>query len=380
MTTMPEALPDAVLPDGVRARVVAEVNGLDVHVLEVGDAESPLVLLLHGFPELAYSWREVMVPIASAGFHVVAPDQRGYGRTTGWEHGDDVDLEPYRMPSLAADATALVAALGHREVAAVVGHDFGSPVAGWCALLRPDVFRSVVLMSAPFTGAPPPAATDRSATRLDVPAMLAGLTPPRQHYQWYFSSPDADRDLRSCPQGVHDFLRAYVHMKSGDWPGNRPHPLAGWTGAELGRLPRYYVMDLGATMPDTVAPAMPSTAEIEQCTWLPDDALRVFSAEFERTGFQGGLNWYRAALDPASHVASRTWAGCTVDVPATFLAGSADWGVHQSPGAFDRMANGVCTSFRDARLIDGAGHWVQQERPAEVAAAILDHLDGVGVR
>ena len=155
MTDLPP-LEDASLPAGIRARVVPDINGLRMHVLEAGfEAEGrPCVLLLHGFPELAYSWRKVMVPLASAGFHVVAPDQRGYGRTTGWDADYDGDLAPFRLLNLARDALGLVAALGHRAVAAVVGHDFGAPVAAWCALVRPDVFRSVALMSAPFAGPP----------------------------------------------------------------------------------------------------------------------------------------------------------------------------------------------------------------------------------
>src|SRR2546430_3865479 len=145
------------LAHGIRARFARNINGLDMHVLEAGFAADgrPLVLLLHGFPELAYSWRKVMLPLASAGFHVVAPDQRGYGRTTGWDDAYDGDLDSFRLPNLVRDALGLVSAIGYRSVAAVVGHDFGSPVAAYCAVLRPDVFHSVVLMSAPFWGPPP---------------------------------------------------------------------------------------------------------------------------------------------------------------------------------------------------------------------------------
>ena len=145
------------LPPGVRSRFVDNINGLTMHVLEAGFAEKgrPCILLLHGFPELAYSWRKAMVPLASAGYHVVAPDQRGYGRTTGWDGDYDKDLGPFRILNVVRDAVGLVAALGYRSVACVVGHDFGSPVAAYCALLRPDIFRSVVMMSAPFGGPPP---------------------------------------------------------------------------------------------------------------------------------------------------------------------------------------------------------------------------------
>ena len=136
--------------------MVNNINGLAIHMLEAGfETEGrPLILLLHGFPELAYSWRKIMGPLAAAGYHVVAPDQRGYGRTTGWDGAYDGDLASFRLANLVRDALGLVSALGYRSVAAVVGHDFGSPVAAYCALIRPDVFRSVALMSAPFGGPP----------------------------------------------------------------------------------------------------------------------------------------------------------------------------------------------------------------------------------
>src|SRR5437899_1988695 len=148
-------LPDIPLPSSIRSRYVDNVNGLRMHVLEAGFEQPgrPCVLLLHGFPELAYSWRKVMVPLASAGFHVVAPDQRGYGRTTGWDADYDGDLAPFRLLNLVRDTLGLVSAFGYRSVA-VIGHDFGASVAAWCALVRPDVFRAVALMSAPFAGPP----------------------------------------------------------------------------------------------------------------------------------------------------------------------------------------------------------------------------------
>src|ERR1700710_12080 len=147
-------LPDIPLPSAIRSRRVDNINGLRIHVLEAGfeTRGRPCVLLLHGFPELAYSWRKVMPELAAAGYHVIAPDQRGYGRTTGWDANYDGDLAPFRMLNLVRDALGLVSAFGYRHVDAVVGHDFGSSVAAWCALVRPDVFRSVVLMSAPFAG------------------------------------------------------------------------------------------------------------------------------------------------------------------------------------------------------------------------------------
>src|SRR5882757_1842629 len=141
-------------PANIRARVVSNVNGLNVHMLEAGfeTPGRPAVLLLHGFPELAYSWRKVMLPLAAAGYHVIAPDQRGYGRTTGWDDSYDADSDAFRILNMVRDAVGLVYALGHRSVAAVVGHDAGSPIAAWNALIRPDIFRSVTLISSPFAG------------------------------------------------------------------------------------------------------------------------------------------------------------------------------------------------------------------------------------
>ena len=140
------------LPTGIRSRFVDDVNGLRMHVLEAGFEPKgrPAVVMLHGFPELAYSWRKVMPSIASAGFHVIAPDLRGYGRTSGTGVAFDDDLAPFRTLNLVRDIVGLVSAFGYKSVSAVVGHDFGSPLAAWCTVVRPDVFRSLVMMSAPF--------------------------------------------------------------------------------------------------------------------------------------------------------------------------------------------------------------------------------------
>src|SRR6266513_4251843 len=156
MTAM-TTLPDIPLPSTIHSRHVHGINGLSMHVLEAGfeTRGRPCLLLLHGFPELAYSWRKVMPVLAAAGNHVIAPDQRGYGRTTGWDASYDGDLASFRLLNLVRDALGLMSAFGYRSIDAVVGHDFGSFVAAWCALVRPDVFRSVALMSAPFAGPPP---------------------------------------------------------------------------------------------------------------------------------------------------------------------------------------------------------------------------------
>jgi pimeloyl-ACP methyl ester carboxylesterase len=359
----------------LRSRLIPGINGLSMHVLEAGDPSHPLLLLLHGFPELAWSWRAVMPALAAAGYHVVAPDQRGYGRTTGWTAAYDDDLTPFRIFNLVRDTMGLVAALGHKEVAAVVGHDFGSSVASACALIRPDIFRRMALMSAPYSGPPGlPEATPAAPLRPDIHAALAALPRPRKHYQWYYSERAANADMWHPPQGLHAFLRAYYHMKSADWPGNRPHRLAGWTAEALAELPTYYVMDLGRNMAETVAPEMPSAKAIAACAWLPDAALAVYAAEFGRTGFQGALNWYRCRTSGRFEAEAQLFAGRTIDVPAIFIAGASDWGIEQVPGAMQRMRDVACTQMGPVQLIAGAGHWVQQEQPARVVELLLSWL------
>lgn len=373
------------LPEGVRSRLVDNNNGCTMHVLEAGfeHAGRPCVVLLHGFPELAFSWRKQLTALAAAGFHVIAPDQRGYGRSSGADVAYAAPLQPFSMINHVSDTLGLVRALGYEQVVAVVGHDFGSPVAAWCALVRPDVFRSVVLMSAPFAGAPAlPLNTADVPTRTNVPAAglpeaLAQLTRPRKHYRWYYATPVANADMWHCQQGVHDFLRAYYHFKSGDWPGNEPHPLESWRASELAKMPTYYVMDLDRTMAETVAPEMPGSSQIDACRWLPDEELSVYAAEYRRTGFQGGLQGYRVSLDPDLNAELRAFAGRTIDVPSCFISGARDWGTYQAPGAFERMTRDVCTRMADTHLVEGAGHWVQQERPDEVNRLLVQFLQGV---
>ena len=374
----------ALLPIGVRSRFLTNVNGLRMHALEAGFEikDRPCVVLLHGFPELAYSWRKVMVPIAAAGFHVIAPDRRGYGRTSGWDVHYDDDLAPFATLNQVRDTLGLVFAFGYRSVAAVIGHDQGSPVAAWCSIARPDVFRSVAMMSAPFAG--PPALpfntadakqTDAARTATDsIYDELAKLDPPRKHYMKYYATREANDNMWHATQGVHNFLRAYYHMKSADWKQNAPFALKARTASEWAKLPRYYVMDLDKGMADTVAPEMPSAAAVAACKWLPEDELRVFSTEYERTGFQGGLEGYRLRWIDRYSAELQMFSGRTIDVPSLFIAGKSDWGVYQSPGDFERMQQTACTQMLGAHLVDGAGHWVQQEQPEEVSKLLVRFL------
>ena len=377
-----EPYSSSVLPAGIRSRFVDNVNGLRVHVLEAGfGGNRPGVVLLHGFPELAYSWRKVMLPIAAAGYHVFAPDVRGYGRTSGTDVKYDDDLAPFRTLNQVRDVLGLVSALGHRSVAAVIGHDQGSPLAGWCAVVRPDIFRSVVMMSAPFGGPPALPFNTADTPRPPAPAAadpiydeLAALKPPRKHYQRYYQTREANDNMWHAPQGVHAFLRAYYHMKSADWTQNRPAPLAARTASEWAKLPRYYVMDLDRGMAATVAPEMPSAAAIAACKWLPDEELKVYSGEYGRTGFQGGLEGYRVGSVARFASELQLFSGRTIDQPSMFIGGKSDWGVYQNPGALERLQKTVCTKMTGTHLVDGAGHWVQQEQPQAVSSLLVDFL------
>ena len=377
---------NSTVPPGIRSRTVSNVNGLTVHMLEAGfePPGRPAVLLLHGFPELAFSWRKVMLPLASAGYHVIAPDQRGYGRTTGWNDSHDADPDPFRMLNMVRDAIGLVYALGYRSVAMVVGHDAGAPVASWSALIRPDIFRSVALMSSPFAGAPSlpfdtanGAAPPRPApTDDELDAELTKLNPPRKYYQNYQRTPGANDNMLHAPQGLHAFFRAYYHYKSADWKANRPHPLKARTAEEMAQIPTYYVMERDKGMAETVAPFMPSAAEIAACKWLTEAELEVYVTEYARTQFTGALQGYRVrrGSDPRSIAEMLTFSGRTIDVPSLFIGGKSDWGVYQTPGAVERMQNSACTRMVGFHLVDGAGHWVQQEQPERVSALLMQFL------
>ena len=162
-----------------------------------------------------------------------------------------------------------------------------------------------------------------------------------------------------------DNLKSYRH---------KPFELAGWTADELAKMPTYYIMDLADGMAETVAKEMPTPAEIADNTWLTERELSVYSAEYERNGFQGGLNWYRVRTSGKANGELEVFAGRTVDVPSTFISGRSDWGIYQTPGAIDRMQKSACTRMREIHLIEGAGHWVQQEQPDEVNRLLLSFL------
>ena len=382
--TLEKPFLSSTLPEGVTSRFVDNSNGLKMHLLEAGseDVEKPLVLLLHGFPELAYSWRKIIPLLAKAGYRVCAPDLRGYGRTLGWgpiKYEDD--MSSFTLLNTVRDAIGLIRALGYSEVFSVVGHDYGASVAAWCALVRPDIFKRCALMSAPFDGPPKSPAVSRAEVVTqdmtdDIHSEMAKLSRPRKHYHWYYSTPAANDDMVNCSQGIHDFLRAYYHHKSADWLENQPHKLEAWKATELEKMPTYYIMDLDDTMPEAVAREMPSKLEIQANTWLTDQELSIYAEEYTRNGFQGGLNWYRRGTTDMDIKSLEIFSDKTIDVPSCFISGKSDWGVYQRPGAAERMNGQVCTKMLNFELIEGAGHWVQQEQPEKTAEVLLKFFQG----
>ncbi|PYH48934.1 alpha/beta fold hydrolase [Aspergillus saccharolyticus JOP 1030-1] len=388
MTTSP-SLPPLPLPSGITSRFITTPS-LTTHILEAGcshNHDRPLIILLHGFPELAFSWRKV-IPLLAADYHVVAPDQRGFGRTLGWDTRPyaSADLHTFTVSSLVRDVVLLVYALGYTSVHCVVGHDCGAVTAAMCAVARPDLFRSVVLLSHPFNGMPAPAkelSQRQSSAGEDIHSTL--LNHGRKHYKWYYSTPSANADMLHAtgPDGLHGFLRGYFHLKSGRWEGNQPRMLTGWTAEELVKMPYYYVMPAESTMPEAVERHMREESEEglrASREWLPDEDLAVYVREYQRTGFQGGLNWYRVRTAEGGQY---TWdhevfTGRKIDIPCTFVSGKLDWGIYQEPGALAKMENGVvCSDFREMILIDGVGHWAPQESPEQVAQAILRLAGGI---
>jgi len=397
MSDITSSLP---LPEGISSRLITTTD-LTFHILEAGatpDRDRPLVILLHGFPEIAYSWRRVLPKLAAAGFHAVAPDQRGFGRTTGWDtrQYEEVDLTTFTLTTLARDIVLLVHTLGYRSVHCVAGHDCGAITASTCALVRPDFFRSVVLMSHPFNGSPDLPFNTANESSMDSEtagrgggggaegsAAASGIHEAlaqhgRKHYKWYYSTPQANPDMSGLtPEELHRFLRGYFHLKSGSWPGNKPRPLTGWSADQVVQMPGYYIMPADATMPEAVERDMADepTKGLSSHSWLPDDELAVYVGEYARTGFQGGLNWYRVRTAAGGRYTRDydLFAGKKIEPPCAFVSGKQDWGIYQEPGALDKMTSGaVCSNFRLLRLLDGVGHWIPQESPDEVVRTIID--------
>jgi len=321
----------------VRHRTV-ETNGIRMHVAEQGDG--PLVLLCHGFPESWYSWRHQLAALAAAGFHAVAPDMRGYGRTD-----QPAEIDQYTLLHLVGDMVGLADALGG-EPAVIVGHDWGAPVAWHAALLRPDRFRAVIGLSVPFR--------PRGSVR---PSTAMPQTDDAVFYQLYFQAPgvaeaELSRDVRSS-------IRRVLHAGSGE--GRQAGAGLG-DPAAVGMVPR-----AGGFLSHTAEPSAPPS-------WLTEADVDFYTGEFTRAGFRGGLNWYRNI--------DRNWellapyAGARVMVPALYMAGDRDLVVHFR--GMDQLLPNLkkfVPELRRTIMLPGCGHWTQQERPKEVNDAMIAFLN-----
>lgn len=312
-----------------------ETNGIRLNIAEQGSG--PLVLLCHGFPESWYSWRHQLSALAAAGFHAVAPDMRGYG---GSDRPEAIDQ--YTLFHLAGDMVGLLDALEVKR-AVIAGHDWGAPVAWHSALFRPDRFRAVIGLSVPF----------RPRGKVPPTSMMP-RTADAQFYQLYFQEPGvAEAELERDPRQT---VRNMLYGASGDAPRR-----AAGEGAGIGMVPRGGGFMRGAQPPASL-PA-----------WLTEQDVDFYAAEFKRGGFRGPLNWYRNV--------DRNWellapfAGAQVKVPALYVAGDRDL-VVSFPGAQELIANlkHFVPELRNTLMLPGCGHWTQQERPAEVNAAMIDFL------
>ncbi|KAL3291175.1 epoxide hydrolase [Colletotrichum asianum] len=373
----PAKLPPWDLPQGVTSRFVDTApKGLKVHILESvpqnksSDSQPPLILLLHGFPNLSYDWRYILPLLANAGYHAVAPDMRGFGRT----HNSDLSPiaeETIRPVFSVHDVVSLLEGLGYDSIHTVVGHDLGAVPASLTSIIRKDLVKSLVLMAHPFNGiAAPSTNSTKAGGDPDIQASLAKLDPPRKHYKYYNASPGAaDEWTNPTGQLLHDFLRGYFHLK-------------GWEQAappELAVMPHYYVMRAGMSMRGNVeldmAEESPSILEkLSDTPWLTDAELRVYSEEFGRTKFDRALQWYRVIIDPKQAEDLLPFAGTKIAVPTKYVSGTADWGTYQVPGSLEAMENGTSVEpgcWRGAVHIDGAGHWVNMEQPERCVDEIL---------
>ena len=314
-----------------------ETNGVRLHAAEQG--QGPLVILCHGFPESWYSWRHQLRALAEAGYRAVAPDMRGYGQSDRPE-----EIEKYTLLHLVGDMVGVADALG-AETAVIAGHDWGAPVAWHAALLRPDRFRGVIGLSVPFR--------PRGPVR---PTTVMPQTDDALFYQLYFQKPGvAEAELERDPRAS---VRTLLYSASGDAP-RRPHTDA--AGGAVGMVPRD-----GGFLKRLINPAaLPS--------WLTEADVDFYGAEFARAGFRGGLNWYRNI--------DRNWellapfAGARVNVPALYVAGDRDLVV--TFRGMDQLIPNLSKFIPQLRatiMLPGCGHWTQQERPAEVNAAMIDFL------
>jgi len=248
------------------------------------------------------------------------------------------------------------------------------------ALMRPDIFKATIQMSHPHHKPQEPAFDDQpEKKKVDIQGELAELDPPRKHYKWYNCTSTAADDWYNPAQGLETYLRGYFHLKSADWEKNKPHQLEEWSAEQLAVMPEYYIMRKEDTFPESVAKNMKGEDASKTESWLSPESLQVYCQEWRRTGFQSALNWYRAqtGLSPQAAKDLFLFSGRRIEVPVAFISGKQDWGNYQQPGAFEAYEDGTCVKpgcFRGAKLIDHAGHWVQQEQPEAVTKEVLAFL------
>jgi pimeloyl-ACP methyl ester carboxylesterase len=317
-----------------------ESNGIRLNIAELG--EGPLVVLAHGFPESWYSWRHQISALAAGGFHVMAPDMRGYGKSDAPQA-----IDQYTMLHLVGDMVGVLDALG-APTAVIVGHDWGASVAWHAALMRPDRFRAVVALSVPFRprGKAPP-------------TTLMPRTENAEFYQLYFQEPGpAEGELGRDPRAT---IRNILFGVSGEGVAAARAAASGGLTQNLAMVPKGAGLLRGAGAPETLPP------------WITEADIDFYAEEFKRTGFRGGLNYYRNI--------DRNWellgamAGLQVSVPALYIAGDRDL-VVSFPGTDQLLANlkNLVPGLRGIQMLSGCGHWTQQERPNEVNAALLEFL------
>lgn len=316
---------------GASDRII-DTNGIKMHIAEQG--QGPLIVMCHGFPELGYSWRHQLPALAETGFHAVAPDQRGYGQTESPE-----PIEAYNILQLTSDIVGLVHALGE-ERAVIVGHDWGSPVAWHCALLRPDIFHALILLSVPYLPG--------SWESIPPTAAMKKLAGDKEFYQLYFQEPE--KIEKELEEDVRKSLLMFLYSASGDAP-----PEKRWRFL-FNKSERF--IDSGS-LPDSLP------------VWLTDQDLDIFTQNFERSGFRGGINWYRN-IDRNRELTTFL-NGAKIHQPTLFVAGELDGVIVMYSQAYDNLETNV-PNLKKKVLIPGAGHWIQQERPNEVNNLLIEFL------
>ncbi len=347
----------------IKKKIINNINGLNYFYLQAGilnKEKTNIILFLHGFPELSYSYRYLIKYFAKEGYFCIAPDQRGYGKTKFIKNIKN-KASNYSIFNLTKDIYCFLKALNISKIN-IVGHDFGVYVTCYFSLLYPKFIKSIVAMSMPFSGI---TRKNNSFNIYKINEQLKNLNPPKKHYQVYFAGKSANKNMSFCKQGVFDFLRAYYHFKSYDFKENNPYKLKNASPKELGAMPEYYIMKKNLGMSQTVQKYMPNKSQIKNCFWLTNKDLKVYSDSFINNTFQGPLNWYKMMINEnEKKKISNLKLPLYIKIPAIFIAGKSDWGVYQKPGEFENMKKFFTYKFKTF-IINKAGHWIQQEKPKE---------------